>query len=52
MNVDHLITRNEQHFFVRAASFEVAMAKVAKLSASFVSCWFIATSLPKGATII
>ena len=52
MNIYHLITRDEEHFFVRAASFEVALAKVAKLSASFVSCWFIATSLPKGATIL
>jgi hypothetical protein len=52
MNIYHLITRNEEHFFVRATSFEVALAKVSKLSGSFVSCWFIATSLSQGATIL
>ena len=52
MNVYHLITRNEEHFYIRATSLEIALEKVAKITPSFVSCWLIASSPPQGATIL
>ena len=41
MNLYHLITRSEQHFFVRARYSHDAVAHVEKLTGQLVSCWFL-----------
>ena len=52
MNCYQLITRKGAQYFVRASFSHDAIAKIEKLTGDVVSCWFIATSLPKGATIL
>ena len=52
MNVYHLITRDQRQFYVRARYAHDAVNTVQILTRCWVSCWFIATTLPQGCTIL
>ncbi len=52
MNTYHLITRDQVHYYVKARYAHDAVNHVQVLTRQWVSCWFIATSLPLNATVL
>lgn len=52
MNIYQLFIRSGACYFVEAYRSEIAIAKIEKLTGSFVSSWFIAKSLPANSNLI
>ena len=52
MNVYQLFLRSGECHFVLSHDVEIAIRKIEKMTGQFVSCWFIAKSLPSNSNLI